>query len=618
MISTRMEPDVSQPKIGIRTQCMNQLASAVRSDHAALASLSFPELLVAVEATRLADESLIEVYRAWITAHGPQLPGTAAAWFNLGVAFSRLRQSDHAIACYEAALALRPGFYEAAQNLGLQLESQGRPDAALAVWQQTLQPIAAQTALLNHSGRLSERLGRLHDAENLFRRSLLLDPEQPDVIQHFVHVRQRLCLWPVLERHLPGLAPETLRRHAGPLATLALTDDVAWQCSVCADWIARKTRPEAPLLRPAEPYRHDRLRVGYLSSDFCRHAMSYLIAELLERHDRSKFKIYGYCSTLDDGSDVRARILGAFDEVRFVRDLTDAQAAQRIRDDEIDILIDLNGLTLGARLQVLRHRPAPIQATYLGFIGPVPLPELDYLLSDAFVIPDAQAAQYAPRPLAIGPLYQANDSRREMAAPTSRREVGLPEDRFVFCCFSNHYKITPEMFEGWMQILRQVDHGVLWLADDGSGSDLALRAHAAAAGVAPDRLIFTGRVSPGAYLARLRLADLFLDTFPYNAGTVASDAIRMGVPMVTLSGRSFASRMAASLLHSIGAQAGVAETQADYVRIAVTLATDPPALAEFARCFTAERWHAGPGNMERFTHDFEQRLLSIQAPLAAS
>ncbi len=597
---------------------MNQIAKPSLADPLALASLSFPDLLAAVEGAGPSGDILIQVYQHWITANGPQHPGTAAAWFNLGVAFAQQRQTDHAIACYEAALMLRPGFYEPAQNLGLLLESLGQPDAALTVWLQHLQPVAAQTALLNHSGRLCETRGRLRDAEQLLRRSLLLAPDQPDVIQHFVHLRQRLCLWPVLDDHLPGLEQDQLRRYAGPLATLALTDDVAWQREVCAGWIERKTKPVLPYLSPSGGYRHDRLRVGYLSSDFCRHAMSYLIAELLERHDRSQFVIYGYCNSLDDGSAIRARILGAFDKVRRVRDLSDTQAAQCIRDDEIDILVDLNGLTLGARLQVLRHRPAPIQATYLGFIGPVPLPELDYLLADDFVIPDGQATHYAPRPLAIGPLYQANDSRREMEVETTRAQLGLPEDRFLFCCFSNHYKITAEMFAGWMEILTVVDHGVLWLADDGSGSDLALRAHAAAAGVDPERLIFTGRVGPGAYLARLRLADLFLDTFPYNAGTVASDAIRMGVPIITLSGRSFASRMAASLLRSIGAEAGVAGTLAAYVQIAIRLATDPRAMAEFAMHFTTDRWHAGPGNIEGFTQAFEQRLLSLHVPSTIS
>jgi predicted O-linked N-acetylglucosamine transferase (SPINDLY family) len=592
---------------------MNQMAPAACVDPSSLASLSFPNLLAVVEGSRFPAETLIAIYRHWITRNGPQHPATAPAWFNLGVVFAQQRQTDHAIACYEAALTLRPGFYEPAQNLGLLLEATGRPDAALAIWQQHLQPVSAQTALLNHSGRLSETMGRLRDAEELLRRSLLLAPDQPDVIQHYVHLRQRLCHWPVLEEHLPGLGTEQLRRHAGPLATLALTDDVAWQRDVCAGWIGRKTSV-ARRLSPSGGYRHDRLRVGYLSSDFCRHAMAYLIAELLERHDRSRFAIYGYCSSPDDGSAIRARILGAFDEVRLIRELPDTDAAQRIRDDEIDILIDLNGLTLGARLQVLRHRPAPIQATYLGFIGPVPLPELDYLLTDSVVIPPEQAAHYAPTPLVIGPLYQANDSQRAIDVGTTRAAVGLPEDCFLFCCFSNHYKITPEVFAGWMEILKAVQHGVLWLADDGSGSHVALQAHAAAAGVDPARLIFTDRVAPDAYLARLRLADLFLDTFPYNAGTVASDAIRMGVPMITLSGRSFASRMAASLLHAIGAGAGVADTLAAYVQFAVRLATDSAARADYARCFTADRWRAGPGNIEGFTRAFEDRLLSLRAP----
>jgi predicted O-linked N-acetylglucosamine transferase (SPINDLY family) len=209
--------------------------------------------------------------------------------------------------------------------------------------------------------------------------------------------------------------------------------------------------------------------------------------ELFEQHDRGRFEVYGYCSSPEDGSPIRARVIAAFDHFVPVRDLSDEAAARRIREDEIDVLIDLNGLTSGARLQILRWRPSPVQATYLGFIGPVPLPELDYMLCDDFVVPPGVASAYQPTPLYVADIYQANDSKRAIGATVSRAEAGLPEGRFVFCCFSRHYKITEEMFAGWMEILRKTGDSVLWLADDNQWSCQNLRQFATAAGIDPAR-----------------------------------------------------------------------------------------------------------------------------------
>ena len=379
----------------------------------------------------------------------------------------------------------------------------------------------------------------------------------------------------------------------------------------------RKLTPAPERLSPARGYRHERIRIGYLSSDFCRHAMSYLIAELFERHDRERFEVFGYCITLDDGSDLRRRVIGAFDHFVSLRSLSDEAAARRIRQDEIDILVDLNGLTSGSRMQILRWRPAPIQATYLGFIGPVPLPELDYLFCDSIVIPPQTEAAYGPRPLYIAEIYQANDSRRTIGAPSTRAKAGLPEDRFVFCCFSNHYKITEAMFAAWLEILGRAGNAVLWLVADNKWSCRNLQLRAVAAGIDPARLIFAGRVDPSEYMARLALADLFLDTSPYNAGTIASDAIRMGLPLMTLWGQSFASRMAGRLLAAIGAGRGIASTPAAYVETAVTLATEPQAYAAYKALFTEARWAATIGDIAGFTAEFEATLLRVQADLVS-
>ena len=555
--------------------------------------------------------AVIALYQQWILS---QLPGSQhlyLAWFNLGVEFCHAGDQQNAIVAYESALALRPDFHSAAVNLGTVLEARGMPDAALQAWDRAIQPDDARLTLLNNRARVLELLGRFEEAEQEMRRSLLIKPDQPDVIQHWVHIRQKMCKWPVLATKIAGLSTDDLLRHAGPLSTLALTDDIDLQREAGRDWIARKTFPVPLALCPPDGYRHDRIRLGYLSSDFCRHAMSYLIAELFERHDRARFEVFGYCSSPEDGSDIRARVIRSFDQFRNIKHIPDAEAARVIRDDEIDVLIDLNGLTSGARPQILRSRPAPVLATYLGFVGPVPLPELDYMLCDELVVPETLRSAYDPKPLYIAANYQANDSKRTIGAATTRSAAGLPDDKFVFCCFSNHYKTTEGIFSAWMEILRKSDDSVLWLVGDNEWAKQNMLTRAAAFGIDPARIIFASRVGPDDYMARLALADLFLDTFPYNAGTIASDAIRMGLPLLTLSGRSFASRMAASLLTAVGASQGRVTSLQAYIEFAVRMATNKSAFDAYKGLFSVNAWRTDIGNIETFTESFENALSAI-------
>ena len=578
-----------------------------------LKRLDFISMVTAIADVPSALPDLTEIclYRDWIDAADQENPHLFVAWFNLGTVYARAGDVKAAMEAYRKASSRNPTFTPAAINLGLMLESAGQTDAALKIWDEALQRTEARKALLNHKGRLLEQLGRLEDAEDVLRISLLTDPDQPDAIQHWLHVRQKTCCWPIATNELTGLSAKQLLHHSGPLALLALTDDIAQQRAVAKAWIERKL-PAAPLrLSPSQGYRHDRVRIGYLSSDFCRHAMSYLITELFERHDRSRFEVFGYCSTHDDDSDIRRRVLAAFDHVRPIRDLSDEAAARLICSDEIDVLIDLNGLTAHTRLAVLRWRPAPVQATWLGFIGPVPLPELDYLFCDDFVVPADRAAGYQPKPLPIAQVYQPNDTKRAIGNTVTRTEAGLPDNKFVFCCFSNHYKITETMFAAWMSILDQVPNSVLWLTDDNVWSRSNLQLAATRAGINPERLLFAAKASPESYMNRLALADLFLDTFPYNAGTVASDAIRMGVPLVTLCGDAFAARMAGSLLHALGADSGVATKVTDYIARAVNLASDPDEYTSFKQHFGIERWTATLGDIGSFTATFEAALVQI-------
>lgn len=556
------------------------------------------------QAEGLAPATAAPLYEVWLSAHGAEVQA-CAAWFNLGVARMQGGNPAAAAEAYAQALRLKPDMAEAAINLGTALEASGQTEAALGAWRAALPAPALRQVLHNQLGRVLEGQGKLGPAAEELRASLLIAPHQPDVQQHLVHMRQRMTAWPPARLDVPGLTEAEAAANCGPLAALALYDDPVLQAATGADWIARKAPKLGGPLAPEAGYDHKRIRIGYLSTDFCRHAMSFLIAELLELHDRDKFEVYGYCASPEDGSDIRARVIAAMDHHVVIKEMSDEAAARRIRADEIDILIDLNGLTRGARVGVLRWKPAPVQITYLGYIGPIPLPELDYILCDEVTIPPALEGSYQPKPLRIEGCYQANDSREPVLPAVSRAEEGLPDEGFVFCCVSHHYKITEEMWGGWCRIVAQVPGSVLWLVDDNPESRAALTARWLQAGLGADRLIFAPRVDPARYRARLALADLFLDTTPYNAGTIASDALRMGLPLLTLQGRAFAARMASSLLTAMGLQDCITTSMDGYVARAVEIGRNAALHQDLKARLAGDAWARTLGDAADFTHRFE-------------
>lgn len=575
----------------------------------AIAGLDLMTLVRLAEGAGPSDAA--QIYEAWLAVQ-PAGPAAAVGWFNLGVLRMRAGNPAGAAEAHARALRLKPDLAEAAVNLGTALEATGQTEAALAAWRAALPPANLRQILHNQLGRVLEGQGHLGPAYEELRASLLITPDQPDVQQHLVHMRQRMAAWPVTALDLPGVDAATAALHCGPLGALALFDDPAQQAAAARDWITRKVpAPAGGPLAPAGGHAHDRIRLGYLSTDFCRHAMSYLIAEMLERHDRTRFEVYGYCASPEDGSDIRARVLGAFDRVLKIGALTDEEAARAIRADEIDILIDLNGLTRGARPEILRWKPAPVQVTYLGYVGPVPLPELDHILCDAITIPPEEEAAYAPTPLRIEGCYQANDGTSARLVPVTRAEEGLPNGAFVFCCHSHAYKITPPIFTSWCDIVAAVPGAVLWLIDDNPEARAALSERWVTAGLDPARLIFAPRTDPDRYRARLALADLFLDTSPYNAGTIASDALRMGLPIVTLQGRAFSARMAASLLTAVGLPEGIATSPEDYVARAVAIARDGALHGRMKARLAGGAWQSSLGDAEGFTRRIEAALTSV-------
>jgi len=553
----------------------------------------------------------VALYRRWLALRERD-PAACGIWYNLGVRLHASDDSTGAAQAFAQALALKPDLWPAAIARGMALDTAGQAEAALAVWRQALPPAEERVRLHNQIARVLEQQGKVAEAVEELRASLLIAPDQPDVQQHLIHNRQRLAEWPPLALDIPGIDQGTALLHCGPLACLALTDDPQVQSAVAADWIARKL-PVPGTQLAAAGYGHARLRIGYLSADFCRHAMAFLITEVLEQHDRGRFEVYGYCASPEDGSAEQRRLRAALDTYVPIGALSDEAAARHIRADEIDILIDLNGLTRGARLGVLRWRPAPVQLTYLGFVGPVPLPELDGFLCDEVTVPAWYEAAYIPRPVRIAGCFQANDGRVPSLPEVTRESEGLPATGFVFACAAHHYKITAEVFSDWCAIATAVEGSVLWLAQDTAEGQQALTRRWRAAGLDPARLIFAARVAPDRYRARLALADLFLDTFPYNAGTVASDALRMGLPLLTRIGQSFASRMAASLLTAVDQTEGITTTRADYVARAIQIAQDPSLHARLQGHLQTGAWQRGLGDSRDFTRRLEETLVEAHS-----
>lgn len=551
------------------------------------------------------------LYDTWI-AHN-ESPAKCVALFNLGVLLSASGELDRAATAYREAWTLNPKLHQARINAGLVEERKHDDAAALQLWRDVATVAGAQadtiplaTIALNHAGRLQESRKQYAAAEAALTESLRLNPAQPDAIQHWVHLRQKQCAWPVYSP-LTGLSVNALMGATSPLAMLAALDDPAMQWLAAQAFVRRKyALPDAP--RPsAFPGHGDQIRIGYLSGDLCTHAVGLLMAELLEAHDRTRFRIVAFDFSPEDGTAHRARLRKACDEMVDIRTLDDRAAARAIRDREIDVLIDLHGLSSGARPGILALRPAPHIGTYLGFIGTTSLPWVDFVVTDRFTLPEALTPYFSEQPLYIEGSLIPLHAEPVATGRFTRADVGLADDAVVLACFNNVYKFNPEMVSCWLRILRRSDRAVLWLLDDNQWATAALRAFAAGEGVDPARLVFASRCAHAEYREKLTLADLYLDTFPYNAGSTARDVLDAGLPMITLSGRTLVSRMAGGMLHAAGLDELITTSMDEYENTVVALASQPERIAALKAAIQERipEWQAAPARLIR---SFEAQL----------
>lgn len=538
--------------------------------------------------------------------------------FNLGVILSQHEQHAQAEEAYRQAIFTKPDFVQAWFNLGAVVERSGRKAHAVTIWKSMVdhplvgrkQEVDMYIMVLNSLGRVQEELREFEDAESWLLESLLTRPDQPKVIQHWVHLRQKQCKWPLYE--VPqGTDAGELVKWTSPLAMLSASDDPGLQLATAMRFVNDKVDMRMPVLCRTPHKPHARLRLGFMSSDFCLHAVSLLTVELLELIDRERFEVFGFCWSREDGSALRRRVVNALDHHIQIGAMSDEEAARCIFSHEIDVLIDLQGITSGARPNILSWRPAPIQMTYLGFPGTTGHPCIDYVIADRYLIPESSKPFYSEKPFYMPHVFQCSDRQRPIGRTPKRSDHGLPEDKFIYCSFNNNYKFTPEMYSAWMRILQAVPDSVFWLLEDNPWSRRSLLAHAQAHGVAADRLIFAGRVAPEDYLARYQLADLFLDAYPFNGGTTANDALWMRLPVLTRSGRVFASRMAGSLLNALDMPELITEDLASYETRAIALGLDRKRYKAMKARLVRHAKHSPLFDMPRFVNDFQDGLAAL-------
>jgi predicted O-linked N-acetylglucosamine transferase (SPINDLY family) len=504
------------------------------------------------------------------------------AFFNRGNILRELTQWDASLASYDQAIAIRPNYAEAYLNRGDVLHALRESKAALASYDQAIALKAGYAKAYLNRGNIFRELKQLDAALASYRQAVAIAPALEFLFGTLRYTRMQVCDWGGLDTDLARLTAAVERGETAspPFGVLALSDSAALQKTAAQIWV-RTRYPLNRALPPIPKYpEHERIRIGYFSADFQDHATSYLIAQLIEMHDRSRFEVIAFSFGPESQGAMRMRLVGAFDDFIDVRRQTDSEVAMLARNLHVDIAVDLKGFTQDSRPGIFALRAAPLQVNYLGYPGTMGADYMDYLIADRTLVPIAGQPHYVEKIVYLPESYQVNDGKRVVADKSfTRAELGLPPTGFVFCCFNNNFKIMPATFDCWMRILRRVEGSVLWLFADNPAAVGNLQREAALRGVSAERLVFANRLDLPEHLARHRAADLFIDTWPCNAHTTASDALWAGLPVLTCAGESFASRVAASLLTAIRLPELIASTPQHYEELAVSLATDPQRLA---------------------------------------
>ena len=503
-------------------------------------------------------------------------PQNAEAFNGRGVIHEKLKQYESALKEYLSSININNSYATAHFNLANILRKAKHINASLAYYQRAheLNPQHVET-IINRANTLRS-LKQYGSALQDYQKALALDPHAEFVPGMALHLKMMMCDWNNYDADLHNLSTLISNGQAAsePFPVLSLLDSLQLQLQISRIYQAIKFKGIEQLSLPAPANRQNKIRIGYFSADFRDHPVSYLLVELFERHDRSRFETFAFSLGENTNDSMRNRLSKAFDHFIDVENASDSEIVNLSRSHEIDIAVDLGGYTAGARPEIFALRAAPIQVSYIGYLGTMGTGFIDYIVADKTLLPE-ESRQFYTEKIAYLPSYQANPSDRKIAKKVfTRAELGISENAFVFCCFNNNYKITPPTFASWMNILRAVEGSVLYLYAENDWVQAHLENTVSAHGITKDRLIFGKRLPMPEYLARYQAADLFLDTFPYNAGTTTSDSLWAGTPVLTIMGETFASRMAASLLTAIDMPELITRSSQEYEALAIKIAQD--------------------------------------------
>lgn len=605
--------------LGNSLQALGRFEEALaRYDTALAAKPDNPEILScrgnALTALQRFDEALANYNTALA-----QESSEALVWYNRASLLMKINRPGEALSDFERALSLSPDFAQALDGKGTALVSLRQPALALPCFERALALQPANTAFRMNHAVASVHLDRFGDALRDYDRILTIDPGYPKLQGQIALAALYDCDWQRMaevadnlpahvEAGTPGFDPWTLMGYGahGPLLI-----------SCARNTLREILPPPSPALWTGKPYAHNRIRLAYLSADFRSHPVGYQLVEVLAHHDRARFEVIGISSGEDDGSEIRGRLRLAFEQFHEVQGISNHEVARLMRDLEVDVAVDLSGHTFGQRLGALMHRPAPVQAAWLGYPGTTGAGFIDYILGDAVVTPPEHQAFYSEIIATLPDCFFPLDTGKRMAASLTRAEAGLPETGFVFCCFNRNWKITPPVFESWLRLLQQIPGSVLWLRSYIERSNAALRQRAEERGVAGDRLIFAERTEMDIHLARHALADLFLDTLPYGAHATAADALWAGLPVLTQMGEIFPGRVGASLLTAANLPELITRSSEDYEATALALARDPTRLKAIRDKLAANRTSAPLFDTARFTRNLEAAYATMLAEKTA-
>ena len=536
-------------------------------------------------------------------------PDYAEAYSNRGNTYNELKRYDEAFANYDHAIQLKPDYAEAYSNRGNTYNELKRYDDALVNYEHAIRLKPDYAEAYSNRGASFVELKRYDDALASYDRAIQLKPEIDYLLGNVIYTKMHLCDWLNLDILVNQLTKKIMKHEIAtmPFITLALIDDPELHKQSAGILINDKYPISNTLPKISKYPKHQKIRIGYFSADFCNHPVSYLTAELFELHNRDQFEIIAFSFGLNTQDSMRQRLEKGFDQFIDVSEKLDTQIALLAREMEIDIAVDLGGFTGGSRVGIFAMKVAPIQVNYLGYPGTMAAKYIDYIIADSTLIPDEEQFHYSERVVYLPETYMVNDSKvKPSEEPFSRKNFGLPEYAFIFACFNASYKITPATFSGWMRILGAVDNSVLWLSGMNQTAIHNLKNKANECGINNDRIIFASIVpSPSDHLNRIKLADLFLDTFPYNAHTTCNDALRVGLPVLTLMGKSFASRVAGSLLNVVGLPELITTTQEKYESLAIELATNPAQLEKIKTKLAGNLPTSPLYNTKLFAHHIE-------------